>query len=635
MRDTKPAVFWFLVLLGAAASADAPIEGHDYHSFANLDQFRVVHLDLALDVDFKEHVLRGSATLQIKRLDPHATQLVLDTRDLHVSSVTQQSSDVTGATSAIGPMDAIWVSRPFQSGRTDPILGSPLIIELPRSVRAMEFIKIEYETSPAATALQWLSPQQTAGKKQPFLYTQFEPMGTRCWIPLQDTPQVRMTYRAVIQTPDELLAVMSAQNDPKARHTGEFEFAMAKPVPSYLIALAVGDLKFKPTGIRTGVYAESSQAKAAALEFAGTEALLQVSTKLLGPYRWERYDILVLPPSYPGRGMQYPRLSFMPTILTRAGVVQDLADAVAHSWSGNLVTNATWGEVWLNEGFSSYLESRITEAIEGEQVSSMEAVLGLTSLHEEMTTPIGAVDATDRLLTVDMRARDPRAAYTAVPSEKGRLFLKYLEAKVGRDRFDEFLRAYFDKFQFQSLTTEQFLAYLEDNLLAQFPAAVNHSQLMAWFTEPGIPADALMPASDAFSRVDMIRAAWLANATPFPLDAAHWVPPEWLYFFKLLPVHLSTLQMTQLDRGLIASRNRSPAVEQAWLMLVVQNDYAPGFTRLSAYLKSMGRIEWAKALYVALLQTPAHKEFAKRVYSEARPGYHSNTVTAIDAIIND
>ncbi len=629
------AVFRALILIGAVAHADAPIEGHDYHSFANVDQFRVVHLDLALDVDFKEHVLRGSVTLEIKRLDPHATQLLLDTRDLHISSVTQQSTDVTGATSATSAMEPIWVSRPFQSGRTDPILGSPLIIELPRSARAMEFIKIEYETSPAATALQWLSPPQTAGKHQPFLYTQFEPTGTRSWIPLQDTPQVRVTYRAVIQTPDELLAVMSAQNDPKARHTGEFEFAMSKPVASYLIALAVGDLKFKATGVRTGVYAEGGQVKAAALEFADTEAMLQVSTKLLGPYRWERYDIVVLPPGYPGSGMQYPRLSFMPATLSRPEEAQVLAYPMAHSWSGNLVTNATWGDVWLNEGFSSYLESRIVEAVEGPQRASMEAVLGLASLREELATLKEAVNANDSLLAVDMRARDPRAAYTSVASEKGRLFLRYLEIKVGRVGFDEFLRAYFDKFQFQSLTTEQFLAYCRENLLSQFPAAVNHSQLMAWFTQPGIPADAVIPASDVFIRVDTIRVAWLANTTLLPLDLAHWVTPEWLHFFKLLPVHLSALQMTQLERALVASRNRSPEVEQAWLMLVIRNDHAPGFTRLRAYLKSICRIKWVQPLYVALMQTPAHKEFAKRVYSEARPGYHSDTVTAIDAITND
>jgi aminopeptidase N len=342
----------------------------DYHSYANVDQFRVTHLDLDLQVDLKRKTIAGVVELDMRRLDPRATQLVLDTKDLMILDVTQKATDVLGATAK---SQAIWVSRPFRLQKPDPILGSALVIELTPSKRSTELIRINYETLPASSALQWLTPKQTASHEA-FLYTESEPIGARAGIPLQDTPQVRATYKAKVHTDRDVRAVMSAANDPKARRGGDYTFVMPQPVPSYLIALAVGDLEFQATGPRTGVYAEKSMLKAAAKEFADTESMIQANEKTFGPYRWSRFDVLVMPPSFPAGGMENPRLSFItPTIIAGdKSLVSVIAHELAHSWAGNLVGNATWRDLWLNEGFTDYMENRIMASVYGEQRASMD-----------------------------------------------------------------------------------------------------------------------------------------------------------------------------------------------------------------------------------------------------------------------
>ena len=412
----------------------------DYHTYANVDQFRVTHLDLDLRVDIKSQDITGRASLDLKRLDPQATHLVLDTKDLMILDVTQKATDVLGATAK---NQTIWVSRPFHLEKPDPILGSALVIDLPPSKRGTEAIRIDYETLPAAAALQWLTPKQTARHKA-FLYTNSEPIGARSWIPLQDTPQVRATYKAKVHTDWDMRAVMSAENDPKAKRNGDYTFVMPEAVPSYLIALAVGDLEFRETGPRTGVYAEKSMIKEAAKEFADTELMIQANEKMFGPYRWSRYDVLVMPPSFPEGGMENPRLSFItPTVVVGdKSLVSVIAHELAHSWAGNLVGNATWRDLWLNEGFTDYMEGRIMSAVYGEQRSSMEAVLGLKSLRSDLAK----LKPADQILAIDLRDRDPDDVFSEIPYEKGRLFLNYLDAKFGRERFDAFLRGYFEHF---------------------------------------------------------------------------------------------------------------------------------------------------------------------------------------------
>jgi aminopeptidase N len=619
---------------GARLTAElAPIQpGLDYHSFANIEQFRVTRLELELRVDSAQQTLSGTVGLQIKRLDPGATELVLDTRDLAIVEVTQKAQNVLGATSKD---ETAWVSRPYHFEKKDPILGSALVIELPPSKKTTEYIRIEYETAPAAPALQWLTAGQT--KHKPFLYTKSSPIGARSWIPLQDTPQVRATYKAVIHTDPDVLAVMSARNDPNgmgrpAKRNGEYSFDMPQAVPSYLIALAVGDFKFQETGPRTGVYAEKSVLKQAAKEFADTEAMIQAGEKLFGPYRWQRYDILVMPPSYPVGGMENPRLSFItPTVIAGdKSLVSMIAHELAHSWSGNLVGNATWRDLWLNEGFSDYLESRIMNAVYGARREMMERVLGLRALRDELKK----LPPADQVLAIDLRDRDPALVYTEVPYEKGRLFLTYLDAKFGRERFDAFLRGYFDHFEFQGISTEDFERYLEENLLDRFPGIVTRAEVAAWISGPGIPPDAVLPTTDAFTAVDEARDAWYSRKVAAKkLDVRDWSAQQWKYFLDGMPQPLGAAQMAELDQAFTLTGGANAEIGRSWYMLVIRNQYQPSYARLEEYLQTIGRRKLIAPLYEELMKTPAGAVQAKRVYKLARPGYHPQAAAAIDAIV--
>jgi leukotriene-A4 hydrolase len=626
---------WFLagsLVISAVCSASptdsGPIDpAYDYHSYSNVDQFRTTHLDLDLRVDFQFKAITGSVTLELKRLDPRSTQLVLDTKDLMILDVTQKASDVLGATAK---NQTIWVSRPFHLEKADPILGSALVIDLPPSKKGTESIKIDYETLESSPALQWLTEKQTARHK-PFLYTESEPIGARSWIPLQDTPQVRATYKAKVHTDQGLRAVMSAESDPKAKASGEYSFVMPQAVPSYLIALAVGDLEFRETGPRTGVYAEKPMIKAAAKEFADTEAMIQANEKMFGPYRWSRYDILVMPPSFPEGGMENPRLSFItPTVIVGdKSLVSVIAHELAHSWAGNLVGNATWRDFWLNEGFTDYMESRIMTAVYGEPRASMEAVLGVKTLR----TDLAKFKPADQILAVDLRDRDPGDGLTSIPYEKGRLFLNYLDAKFGRERFDAFLRGYFDHFAFKSVNSEQFMTYLQENLLDRFPGIVTRAQVNTWILSPGLPADAVLPVTALFQAVDAAREAWLAGKLAAKQIGADWVAQQWLYFLDGMPPTLTQAQLADLDKAFGLSKSPNAEIGHSWFELVIANNYQPSYPRLEEYLKTIGRRKLIEPLYESLMKTPAGTEVAKRVFAKARPGYHPETVKAIEAIV--
>jgi aminopeptidase N len=629
IRVLGAAVLSTLACIPATAADSSRIDpAFDYHSYANVDQFKTTHVDLDLRVIFKFKQIAGSVTLELKRLDPRSTQLVLDTKDLMILDVTQKATDVLGATAK---NQTLWVSRPFHLEKPDPVLGSALVIDLPPSKRGNESIKIEYETTDKSAALQWLGGGQTGRK--PFLYTESEPISARTWIPLQDTPQIRAPYKAKIHIDDNenVLAVMSAENDPKAKKRAkDYTFNMPEPVPSYLIALAVGELEFRETGPRTGVYAEKSMIKEAAKEFADTEAMIQANEKMFGPYRWSRYDILVMPPSYPEGGMENPRLSFItPTVIAGdKSLVSVIAHELAHSWSGNLVGNATWRDFWLNEGFTEYMTSRIMTVVYGEQRTAMEEVLGLKDLRDELA----AFKPADQVLAIDLRDRDPGDGLTNLPYQKGRLFLKYLDGKFGREHFDAFLRGYFEHFAFKSINSEQFLSYLQENLLDRYPGIVTRAQADEWVLKPGLPADALLPTTPGFQQVDDARSSWLSGKLPLKKIGDGWIAQQWIYFLEGMPP-LTTAQLADLDKVLSLNKTPNAEIAHSWFMRVIANNYQPAYPRLEEYLKTIGRLKLIEPLYRELMKTGSGAEVAKRVFKKARPGYHPQTTKSIESIV--
>jgi aminopeptidase N len=614
-----------------AAGADlAPIQsGLDYHSFANIEQFRVTHVELHLRVDFINKVLFGVVALEVKRLDPTATQLVLDSRDLDIRDVSEKPSNVIGA---LSKSETTWVSRPFHVDRADPVLGSPLVIELPPLKKSTETIKIEYVTSPTAAALQWLTDKQTAGKHHPFMYTLSYPIGARSWIPLQDTPQVRASYSAVIQTDADVLAVMSAKNDPRVKRNGQYSFVMQDPVPSCLIALAVGDLRFKETGARTGVYAEKPLLDQAAKDFADTDTMLKSAERLYGPYRFDRFDVVVMPPSFPIREMGNPDAPFLtPTTVTPDRSQEPVvAQALAQVWAGGLVSVSSWRDAWINEGLSRYMRNRLMDDLFGSPRTAADDWLALRTLRDDLANE----SASDQVLAADLRGRDPASVSRDPAFEKAGLFFAYLEGKYGRERFDAFLRGYFDHFMLKSINTDQFSAYLKDNLLDRFPGIVTREQALAWITSIGLPADAPLPASAAFDSVDAARSAWLSGRVPAKkIDTRGWETPQWLYFLSAMPATLRRDQMADLDQAFAFNRSNNTQVAGGWFLLVIRSNYQPGYQRLEEYLESTGRTSLIVPLYAELAKTPAGATLAKRVYALAKPFYQARTVAAVDAVV--
>jgi leukotriene-A4 hydrolase len=599
----------------ATASSSA---ARDVHSYGNPAELCVRHADLDWDVLFDRKILRGTAVLSVERpAGGRATRLVLDTRDLDVKRA-ESSRD-----------GASWAAAPFSLGPADKILGSALTITLPADAAQ---VRITYATRPSASGLQWLEPPQTAGKKLPFLFTQSEAIHARSWIPLQDSPQVRMTYRARVRTPKNLLALMSANNDPRPSRDGDYDFEMRQPVPSYLIALAVGDLDFRPESTRAGVWAEPPVVERAAREFSDLESMIRATEELFGPYRWERYDVLVLPPSFSFGGMENPRVTFAtPTVLAGdKSLVALVAHELAHSWAGNLVTNATWRDFWLNEGVTTYIERRIVERVYGPRQADMEAVLGFQDLQKEMAD----LPEKDQILHVDLTGRDPDDGFTDVPYEKGTLFLRHLEETLGRQRFDRFLRGYFDHFAFQSLTTEDFVRYLRSNLLDENPALAARVPVEEWVSKPGIPANAPRPKTDVFAPIDAEAKRWIERkSAASDLDTRGWSTQEWLHFLRALPLPLDRGRMAELDAAFHFTSSGNSEIVNQWLLMAIPSGYEPAYPKLEEFLTSMGRRKFLKPLYEALVKTPEGRERALPIYRKARPTYHPIAVATVDKIV--
>ena len=611
----------FLLAACAAMNLDGLSSAHaetDPHSFAEPANVTINALVLNLDVSFEQHQLAGSAEFYLDWHDPAARELVLDTRDLSIEKVERESES------------GDWRAANFTLDAPDALRGSALRISLPRQVAR---VKVTYKTSPDAFGLQWLDPAQTAGKQHPFMFSQSESIAARSWIPLQDTPAVRFTYSADIRTPPALRAAMSADNDAHHALDGKFHFDMPQRIPAYLLALAVGDLAVREIGPRSAVYAEPGTIDAAAKEFSDTERMIDTAEKLYGPYRWGRYDILVLPPSFPFGGMENPRLTFAtPTVIVGdKSLISLVAHELAHSWSGNLVTNAGWRHIWLNEGFTTYVQGRIVEALYGKAQADEEFLIAAHELKREFEHEISR---DDQRLVPDLTGRDADDGLSDVPYTKGSWLLQTLEAKFGRATFDTWLRGYFDHFAFQSITTEQFLAYLKDTLLDKHPGKMSLDEVKIWLYQPGIPKNAPLPASARFAALDAARPKFVAGTLAArDLHAEKWTTQEWQYFLDALPPKLPPATLEAMDATYRLTGSHNAEIAFRWYRLAIGSDYRAAYPAMREHMLRIGRRILVVPLYEALAKTPEGKAFVEKVYAEAKAGYHPMTRSAVEKVL--
>jgi len=574
----------------------------------------VSHLALDVAVDFAARRIAGRASLTLDRRDPAADTLVLDVHGLEIEAV-----ELDGGTPAA-----------FSLGAADPTLGQALSVELTPGAKV---VHVDYATTDDAGALLWMDPEQTAGGEHPFLFTQSQAILARTWVPCQDTPSVRMTYEATVRVPPELLAVMSAENPVERNDSGVYTFSMPQPIPSYLLALSVGDLEFRAMGERTGVYAEPPVVEAAAWEFAETESMIEAAERLYGPYRWGRYDLLVLPASFPFGGMENPRLTFAtPTVLAGdRSLVSLVAHELGHSWSGNLVTNATWADFWLNEGFTTYVERRLMEELRGPAYAAMLWSLGRRDL--EATIERMGADDPQTALRPETPAEDPDAGITDIAYEKGSFFLRTLEEAAGRDRFDPFLRSWFDQHAFKSVTSEHFLAFLAAELLEPAGLSADDLQVDTWVYGPGLPDNAPRPDASRFAAVESERERFLAATPAAELAVEGWSTHEWLEFLRGLPDDLTAVQMADLDAAFALTDSRNSEIRFFWYLRAIATDYQPAYPKLEEFLIEQGRRKFIAPLFGALARTEEGKERAREIYGKARPGYHPLTQGSVDRIL--
>ncbi|NNC38870.1 MAG: M1 family peptidase [Acidimicrobiales bacterium] len=589
----------------------------DKFTYANYDQIQTTHLDLDLDVNFDAKVLDGTATIDFKRINPEVDEIVLDTKDLLIKAVGVKRGEN-------------WVPAEYSLGEDDELLGQKLTIPLAEDATK---VRIGYRTSPEAEGLQWLSPEQTAGKKYPYLFSQAQAINARTMAPVMDTPAVRITYTANLRTPPELIALMSAEQDPYTPRDGDYSFRMDQPIPAYLLAIAAGDINFKPINDHIGVYSEQYILDASAKEFEETPLMEGANERLYGPYRWGRYDLIVLPPSFPFGGMENPRLSFMtPTLIAGdKSLTNVVAHELAHSWSGNLVTNSSWRDAWLNEGFTSYVENRVMEDLYGKDRAVMEQALGLADLKRDIA---GAERPELTQLKLPADIAHPDDAFSQVAYVKGQFFLMFLEERFGREHFDPFLKDYFNTFAFESVTTEDFITYLHDKLHVNFPDALTREELNEWVYEPGLPDTAADPQSDAFKNVETQSAAWLnGDVKAADIKTADWSTHEWLHFLNGLP-ELNEAQYAELDSAFSLTGTQNAETAFAWYMQAIKGGYEPAFAELDKFLMSVGRGKFIYRLYDAL-KSNGQADMANMIFARAKAGYHPIAQRRISSVLGN
>lgn len=613
-------IFNFILFIGVAvfisckpSSSENTIElNAAMHSFSNYDKVQTTHLDWDVKVDFKHKHIAGIAKWKFKNLTK-SNYIHFDTYDLILKNVKVNGKSVQYFQT---PMN-----KDFGSGLSIPIRETDSIVS------------IEYRTGQKATALQWLSATQTAGKKLPFLFTQCESIHARSLLPCQDVPANRITYNAIVDVPEGMMAVMSAKNPTEKNADRIYRFDMEIPIPTYLIALAVGDIAYKPIDARCGIYTEPAMLDKAAAELSDIPAMMKAAEELGGKYRWGKYDVLIAPPSFPIGGMENPRLTFAtPTIIAGdKSLVSLIAHELAHSWSGNLVTNATWNDLWLNEGFTTYFERRIMEKITDKSYTDMLWELGYQDLESDLIAM--GKDSADTRLKVDLTHRHPGDAFSNIPYEKGAVFIRLLEESVGRTKFDPWLNNYFSHFAFTPTTTEECLRYMDTTLFRNDTSLKTKIQVTRWVYEPGLPENCPRSKPERFIHVDEKRIAFEQNGNATEIQPNKWTTHEWLHFLRGLPRPLDLEKMNSLDKTYNLTESTNSEIADEWYKLSINSNYRHAFAAMEQFLTQVGRKKFLEPLYTEMLKSKEGRKMALDIFENAKPNYHPQTAEKINTIL--
>jgi len=583
------------------------LASHDPASYSDFAQGRIKHIEFNIRVDFSAQVLNIAAVYHMDR--PIHSPLDLDSVRIDLRRAHVDGRDIK-----------------WEFGPVDEYLGSRLRLN---GLNGAQKFTLEFSTSPDAAALQWLSPAQTAGGKHPFLYTQCQDIHARSVFPCQDSPSIRFTYSAEVTAPGGLTAVMAAEPLPAGSGGGRFYFSMPQPIPAYLFGLAVGELVFQEIGPRSGIYAEPKTLDSAVWEFAGNEQTIVQAEKLLGPYLWGRFDLLVLPPSFPFGGMENPRLTFVtPTsILGTRGQANLITHELAHAWTGNLVTNATWQDFWLNEGWTTYAENRITEILEGVDVNQLHLVYEERNLIEAMER-VGK-DSPQTCLKVYGDGRDANPSAFGVPYYKGYFFLRECELAVGREKFDVFVQKYMASFQFQSITTETFLEFFK----AELPEVFALVDVDAWVYKPNLPENRHRPQSALFDEATQALRDYGDGKRPTLEQVQGWHRDQILTFLNGLPNQIPVEDCKYFESVFELDKRNDGAFFSAFYALCVTSGYREILPRVREFMTRIGRMLYVLPILRALIDAEWARPQARALVEEVRAVHHPVTVATMERLL--
>jgi aminopeptidase N len=607
----------------------------DNHTYANIRQIRTKHLHLDLDVNFENKTIYGIARHEMENFG--ADTAIFDIKGLDIQKVTLGKENEKETNYMIGQWDK------------DSILGQPLLVHITPKTK---YINIYYETTEQTEAIDWLNPELTAGKVHPYMYTQGQAILTRSWIPLQDSPATRLTYSAKVKVPKELMAVMSAENPKEKTADGVYEFEMKQPIPCYLIALAVGDLTYRKLGPNSGVYSEPKMIHACVNEFIDLPKMIRSAEGLYGKYQWEQYDLIVLPYSFPFGGMENPRLTFVsPTLLVGdRSLVSVVAHELAHSWSGNLVTNGSWDDFWLNEGFTVYFENRIMESLYGKEIADMLALIEFQELHDELKLIKSGKHPEDTQLKLKLAGRNPDDGMTDVAYVKGAFFLKTLEKEIGREKFDVFLKSYFENYAFKTISTEKFVDYLDNHLLEPNDFKFNTNE---WIYQQGIPKNCIKIVSPRFEQIQLLADRFAKGEDIFKKEIKYikvkgrrkkkkvvnqlsrdkYIAQEWQAFIRHLPKTVDPEYLRNLDHHIHFKTWKNAEVAMEWYVLGINSGYDDIRPNMERFLLKIGRRKYLAPIYSELAKSPENKKWAKEVFKKAKGNYHYVSRNSIQEIL--
>lgn len=621
----------------------------DVHSYANIQEIKTTHLHVDLEVSFKHRNIYGVARHTVKHITG-GTKVIFDTKHLLIQKVTLGKEGQERETGfVIGPMDK------------DSLLGQPLIVDIQKST---EHVNIYYQTTDKSTALAWVDANQTESGQLPMMYTQGQAIHTRSWIPLQDSPSNRFTYSAKIHVKPEFMVLMSANNPTERNSKGEYTFSMPQAIPSYLMALSVGDFAYHAYTDKVGVYAEKAILNKAAEEFVALPKMFETAQNLFGPYLWGKYDLLVQHKSFPFGGMENPKLSFInPTIITGdRSLVSVIAHELAHSWSGNLVTNESWDDFWLNEGITVYIEHRIMEVLYGKETAHMLETLDYMELLQELATIAKSPHPKDSRLHLSLEKRDPDAGMTSVAYVKGALFLKSIEKAIGREKLDPFLKAYFQDHRFKPITSEAFESYLKTTLLEPHKFTFNTNE---WIYLEGLPKNCYVPRASKLEAMKSLAERTNRGEDVFaPVNKVKWVEIpvkkkgkrkqksnfkkvtyqeklavsqygtlEWQFYLRSLDPNLPIEVLNDIDHYMNFSTKGNAELKYEWFLVNVKRQNNIVYPALRTFLKSTGRRKYILPLYEALRNNPQDKTWALSVYKEAKAGYHAIAQKSVSKLL--